>query len=69
MMRFVKLPKRKYLGAMMNNIPFLIILLLVAFFAGASGFFAGKSIVFERILDDKIECSLTINPITMEKLQ
>jgi hypothetical protein len=34
-----------------------------------AGFNAGKSNVFERVLNDKIECSLTVNPITQEQLK
>lgn len=35
----------------------------------AGGYFAGQSQTLGKLLNDKIECSLTVNPITMEKLK
>lgn len=34
-----------------------------------SGRYYGQTEIFKQILDDKIECSLTVNPVTAKQLK
>jgi ABC-type microcin C transport system permease subunit YejE len=47
-----------------------IVVLLIGIIIGTlSGRYYGQVEVFKQILDDKIECSLTVNPITSKQLK
>lgn len=57
------------MGIIMKHTITLISLISVLLLGALGGYFMGKAAVFERILNDKIECSLTINPITQEMME
>jgi hypothetical protein len=54
---------------MLDKYLLLLVLILGISIGVLSGRYYGQVEVFKQILNDKIECSLTINPITAEMLK
>jgi len=59
---------RIFVGEKMRNEIYVVALVVLIMGLGA-GYFAGQVKIYGEIMGDKIECSLTVNPITQERLK